>query len=372
MINEKSEKDNLSIILPTYNERDNICPLINKLLNLNAFYNLEILVIDDNSIDGTASLVRSIAQKDQRIRLVHRVDRTGLSSAIKEGFMNSTGSIVAVMDSDGQHEPDAIKEAIYKLNKDGLDLVIGSRFLGDSEIKGLSNRRKKGSSFANYFSRLSLSANYNNLTDFMSGCLVMKRESCVYYVHKVDVNGFKFLYELLAVSNGSLKVAEIGLTFQPRTYGKSKLDIAIFWDFLISLLHSLSLRILPRRAISFALVGATGVLVQLLSTEILTRSLQLDFVSALPYSVIVAATSNYLINNSLTFRSKRLKNWPLIKGLLKFLLVASLPVIANVGLATSFYNILDMNAFWSQMAGILVVFIWNYVASSKFVWNTPS
>ena len=98
----------------------------------------------------------------------------------------------------------------------------------------------------------------------------------------------------------------------------------------------------------------------------------MDFVSALPYSVIVAATSNYLINNSLPFRSKRLKNWPLIKGLLKFLLVASLPVIANVGLATSFYNILDMNAFWSQMAGILVVFIWNYVASSKFVWNTPS
>ena len=364
--------DNLSIILPTYNESKSILPIINTLLKFDSQYNLELLVVDDNSSDGTVSIVRSIAQKDRRVRLVHRLDRTGLSSAIKEGLLNANGDLVAVMDSDGQHEANAVIEALRKLKAKNLDLVVGSRFLIDSDIQGLSKRRLKGSSIANDFARISLPSNYSHLTDFMSGCLVMKREACIPYIYKVDVNGFKFLYELLAVSRGNLIVGESALVFQPRTHGISKLDIAVFWDFLISLLHSLSLRLLPRRAISFGLVGATGIAVQLLATEILTRVAGLDFVSALPFSVIIAATSNYLINNSLTFRSKRLKGWTLLKGLVKFLLVASLPVLANVGLASSFYTVLDLNTFWSQIAGILVVFIWNYVASSKFVWNTPS
>ena len=97
--------------------------------------------------------------------------------------------------------------------------------------------------------------------------------------------------------------------------------------------------------------------------------LNLDFEKALPFAVICAATSNYLINNSLTFRANRLRNFSLLIGLLKFLLVSTLPIIANVGLATTFYNNISTNTFLSQLAGIIVVFIWNYVASSKFVWN---
>ena len=118
-------------------------------------------------------------------------------------------------------------------------------------------------------------------------------------------------------------------------------------------------------------MGISGIFVQLISTEIIISILNLEFTRALPFSVLIAATSNYL-NNALTFRAKRLRNISLIKGLIKFLIVASLPVIANVGLATSFYNSFKVNSFWSQIAGIFVVFIWNYVASSKFVWNNPS
>ena len=110
---------------------------------------------------------------------------------------------------------------------------------------------------------------------------------------------------------------------------------------------------------------------QLSITQILMQIFGFNFESSIRLSVIAAATSNYLINNSLTFRSNRLHGILLFKGLLKFLLVASLPVIANVGLATAFYNIISSNTFLAQMAGILVVFIWNYVASSRFVWNTP-
>ena len=158
---------------------------------------------------------------------------------------------------------------------------------------------------------------------------------------------------------------------EPRAYGASKLDLAIFWDFLISFLHSLSFRLLPRRAISFALVGLSGVFVQLLVTQVLMLGHYLSFEKALPLAVVTAASSNYLINNALTFRFQRLKGLGLLRGLLKFLIVASLPVLANVGVASAFHRYVSTNLVGAQLAGILVVFVWNYAASSRFVWNTP-
>jgi len=190
-------------------------------------------------------------------------------------------------------------------------------------------------------------------------------------VRKVDVNGFKFLYEFLAISKGKLRASEIPLQFQPRTDGSSKLDVAIFWDFLISVLHNLSFRLLPRRAISFALVGASGVFVQLLATQLLMVMGQIKFEQALPIAVITAASSNYMINNALTFRFQRLKGVALIKGLFKFWIVASLPVLANVGVASAFHRFISTDLIGAQLAGILVVFVWNYAASSRIVWNSP-
>ncbi len=370
-MNMTTPKERLSIILPSYNERENIIPLIKKLLNFDEIFDLELLIVDDDSSDGTSTVVKELCKADPQVRLIRRVGRSGLASAIKEGLLDATGDLAVVMDSDGQHEPSAIKDALIKLKKNNLDLVSGSRFLNDSEILGLSQRRADGSSLANKFSRISLSRNYYHLTDYMSGFLVLNLQTCLPSIYKVDVGGFKFLYELLAVSKGNLKTGEIPLRFQPRTYGDSKLDLSIFWDFLISLLHSLSFRLLPRRAISFALVGLSGVIVQLTTTTILMTMLNMSFRHSLTVSVIAAATSNYLINNALTFRSNRLSGQALLKGLMKFLLVASLPVIANISLATTFYNVVARNEFWAQLIGIVVVFVWNYAASSRFVWNTP-
>jgi len=275
-----------------------------------------------------------------------------------------------VMDSDGQHEPGAVQRAIERLVDSDLDLVIGSRFHPEAEIHGLSGRRERGSTWANASACFSLPQPYSQLSDYMSGFFALRLEPLLPLIRAVDVNGFKFLYELLAVSKGRLRTAEVPLSFQPRSYGSSKLDLAIFWDFLISILHSLSLRLLPRRAISFGLVGLSGVVVQLLVTQILMLG-GLGFEQALPFAVVAAASSNYLINNALTFRFQRLQGLALLRGLLKFLLVASLPVLANVGLASAYYSFVSRDTLWAQLAGILVVFVWNYAASSRFVWNTP-
>ena len=359
----------ISFILPTHNEEKNIIPIIQKILNFDSRYEVEIIVIDDNSKDKTEFLVRQFSRENHKVRLISRLGRYGLSSAIKEGCLNASGDIIAVMDSDGQHEVDSVFNALDSLIKTKKDLIMGSRFLNKSSIKGLSKRREEGSNFANKLARISLSKNYENLTDYLSGCFVFRRDTCIKYIKLIDVNGFKFLYELLSLSKGKLNISEISLNFLPRRFGSSKLDIAVIWDFNISLIHSLLKRIIPRRAISFGLVGLIGIFVQLFVLYFLMWITNYQFIRVLPFAVISAATSNFLINNSLTFRNKRLKGSALLIGLFKFLLVSSLPVIANIGLVSSFYFYIYSNTLISQIAGIIVVFIWNYAASSKLVWN---
>jgi dolichol-phosphate mannosyltransferase len=288
----------VTIVLPTYNERGNIEPLLKQLWSLRQWFELEILVVDDDSADGTAELVRQLAHGETQLRLIRRVGRSGLASAIKEGLLDATGDIGVVMDSDGQHEPGSVRNAIETLLASQLDLVIGSRFHAEAQILGLSGRREKGFNWANASARFSLPRSYAQLTDYMSGFFALRLDTVLPLIRAVDVNGFKFLYELLAVSKGKLLAGEVPLSFRPRTYGSSKLDLAIFWDFLISILHSFSLRVLPRRAISFGLVGISGVAIQLLINQLLMVVGSLSFSQALPMAVISAASSNYLIRAS--------------------------------------------------------------------------
>ena len=362
----------ISIIIPTFNEVKNINSLIDKLVNLLKDIEYEIIVVDDDSPDGTADEVSKLMEINKNIQLISRFGRNGLSSAIKEGLIFAKGEYLIVLDGDGQHDASCVLDLITEIRESNADIVIASRFLNKSLLSGLSEKRSLGSKLANRAARISLSSKYQNLTDYLSGCFCINIRNTDSLIKKIEINGFKFLYELLALSKGRLLIKEIPLIFKERNYGKSKLDLAIIWDFLISIFHNISYRILPRRAISFGLVGISGVFVQLLITLTLTNIFLIEFKSALPFSVVCAATSNFLINNQLTFRSNRLRNLDLLRGLLKFLLVASLPVIANIGIATAFYQYISSDTFIAQLAGIAIVYAWNYLASSLFIWNNPS
>ena len=359
----------ISIVIPTFNEVKNIIPLLKKLISLINEYEYEIIVVDDDSPDGTSEEINKFIQNRQKIKLITRIGRSGLSSAIKEGLMFAKGKYLLVLDGDGQHEPSFLLNMINEIKNSQSDLVIGSRFLSSSNLEGLSNQRSLGSKIANKVARLSLPKNYSPLTDYLSGCFCINKENTSKLIRKIEINGFKFLYELLSLSKGKLLVKEVPLVFKERKYGNSKFDIAIVWDFLISILHNFTLRLIPRRAISFGLVGFSGVFVQLFITSFLTKIISIGFYNALPIAVVFAATSNFLINNQVTFRSNRLKNFSLLVGLFKFLIVASLPVIANVGITVAFYKYISTDTLIAQLAGIAIVYAWNYFASSLFVWN---
>ena len=359
----------ISIVIPTYNEVDNIIPLLKKLISLLNDFEYEIVVVDDDSPDGTSERVDQFMQGKKEIKLITRIGRSGLSSAIKEGLLFAKGQYLLVLDGDGQHETSFVLKMINEIKNNKNDIVIGSRFLSTSSLEGLSNGRSLGSKIANKVARISLDKNYSKLTDYLSGCFCMDSSLTRNLIRKIEINGFKFLYELLSLSKGKLNVKEVPLNFQERRHGNSKLDLAIIWDFIISIIHNFTFRIMPRRAISFGLVGLSGVFVQLFITYFLTNLLLLKFYDALPIAVISAATSNFLINNQVTFRSNRLKGSALLVGLLKFFLVASLPVIANIGITTAVYEYISADTLIAQIAGIAIVYAWNYLASSSFVWN---
>jgi dolichol-phosphate mannosyltransferase len=335
----------LSIVLPTFNERENIRPIAMQLLTLEKVYDLELIFVDDDSQDGTANEVRDIAHHHPCVRLIRRVGRSGLSSAIKEGILDATGDVVVVMDCDGQHEPSAVARTVDTLQQSGHDLVIGSRFHPEANIHGLSAKRERNSKFANDVARYSL-PRYRQLTDYMSGFFALRVDRCLAYVRDVDVSGFKFLYEMLAISKGRLRISEVPLTFMPRTAGESKLNIAVIWDLGVSILHTLLFRAIPRRAVGWS------------------------FEQAQIMAVVTAATSNYLINNVLTFRAQQLKGIFLLVGLLRFLMVTSLGMAANVGVSSAFFRQVSHQPLLALLAGIAVDFVWKYAASSRFVWNS--
>ena len=365
---------NLSVVLATYNEVEALGPMVQQLfrqLDREGGPLLEVIVVDDDSPDGTADVVRRISRRNSRVHLLLRCDHSGLSSAIRDGLLSASGDVAVVMDADGQHDPTVIHAAVALLEQQELDLVVGSRFHRDGRIAGLSAKRQSGSERANWLARRSLPT-YAHLSDLMSGFMVLRLATTREAIRRVNLAGFKFLYELLSVSEGKFKVREVPLNFRSRLAGSSKLDQAIIWDWLVSLLHTVTGRIMPRRAISFGLVGMAGMAIHA-SIFFVLRTLGWQFLYSQIVAVTLAAISNYLVNNILTFRARRLRGMALLIGLIKFLVVCSLGLIANIGVSTAIYlNMREAGiGILAVLAGIAVDFIWKYAASSRLVWNVP-
>ena len=355
----------LSIIVPTFNERDNIVEVIAAVSEALTGIAWEIIFVDDNSPDGTASVVRKIAQADPRVRCLHRVGRRGLSSACVEGIMATAAPIVAVMDADGQHDEQALRAMYDILAATDADLAVGSRYVDGGDVGAWDRNRLAMSRFATHLAnRVTGTA----LSDPMSGFFMIRRDAFLASVPRLSSIGFKILLDIVASGDRALKIVDVPYQFRLRQRGESKLDSMILWEFLLLLLDKSIGRFIPVRFISFALVGASGVFVHVGLLATLFKLLGIGFVDAEIAATLGAITTNYLLNNALTYRDQRLTGRKLLYGWISFNLVCMTGAIANIGIASRMFA---SNSMWlaDGLAGIAIGVVWNYAMSSMFTWN---
>jgi dolichol-phosphate mannosyltransferase len=355
----------LSIIVPTFNERDNITNLIAAISEMLPGISWEAIFVDDNSTDGTAAFVREIARADPRIRCLHRFGRRGLSSACVEGIMSTASQIIAVMDADGQHDESALRKMFQLLAATDADIVVGSRYVEGGSVSDWDRRRVAMSRFATYIANWIVGT---KLSDPMSGFFMMRRDTFLASLPRLSSIGFKILLDICSSSDRVLKIIDVPYQFRSRRRGESKLDSMVLWEFLLLLLDKSIGRYIPVRFISFALIGSSGVFLHVGILTLLFKILNTSFVVAQMAATFTAITTNFLLNNALTYRDQRLSGIKLWFGWISFNLVCSIGAVANVGIANWMYA---GNSMWlvDGLAGIAVGVVWNFAMSSIFTWN---
>jgi dolichol-phosphate mannosyltransferase len=356
----------LSIIVPTLNERDNIKGVIAAVADALPNVAWEIVFVDDDSPDGTASVVREIAQGDPRVRCLHRFGRRGLSSACVEGIMSTASPIIAVMDADRQHDEHALLQMFETINSIGADIVVGSRYV---EGGGVGDWNRSRAAMSRFATRITNWITGTTLSDPMSGFFMLRRDVFLRALPRLSTIGFKILLDISASSGSALKVVDLPYKFRSRKYGVSKLDSTVLWEFLLLLLDKRIGRYIPTRFISFALIGGSGVFVHVAILALLFKIVGIGFATAQTAATFTAITTNYLLNNALTYRDQRLRGMKLLAGWLSFNLVCAIGAFANVGIANWMFA---YNSMWliSGLAGIAVGVVWNYAMSSIFTWRT--
>lgn len=355
----------LSVVVPTFNERDNVVALYQKLTAALKGIAWEVIYVDDNSPDGTSDVVRELAAVDPRVRCIRRVGRRGLSGACIEGILASSAPCAAVMDADLQHDETRLPAMLGLLESNAADLVVGSRYIEGGSADSFDKQRAGFSMLATSVAKKLLRI---EIADPMSGFFMIRRDRFERLAPELSTQGFKILLDVIATARGALRVREIPYTFGSRLHGESKLDSMVALDFLGLVLAKLTHDAVSLRFLLFALVGSVGVVVHFVGLFVALEVLAWPFPHSQAFGAILAMTSNFLLNNFLTYRDQRLKGLGIVRGLLIFYLVCSVGLLANVGVAFSVY---DQKPIWwlAGAAGALMGVVWNYAVSSLFVWR---
>jgi len=355
----------LTIVVPTFNEHDNIVPLLERLNAVLAGISWEAIFVDDDSSDGTAEAVRAAGRRDTRVRCIQRIGRRGLAGACIEGILASSAPYVAVMDADLQHDEAILPQMIEVLRGGGCDVVVGSRYVEGGGVGDWSAQRQRASSLATRLARLVTKA---DIADPMSGFFMLRRSVFEGVMRGLSTQGFKILLDILATANAPLRITEIPYQFRQRVAGESKLDTLVAWEFAMLLADKLVGHIVPVRFLLFAIIGGLGVFVHMGVLAAGLKLFGLAFVPAQTIAAVVAMTANFLLNNLFTYADRRLKGWRVLRGLVSFYVICSFGAAANVGVAS--YLFAQQQVWWvAGIAGIIVGSVWNYAVSSIFTWQ---
>jgi dolichol-phosphate mannosyltransferase len=355
----------LTVVVPTYSERDNIGEVVRRLTETLDGVEWEVVFVDDDSPDGTSVVAKSIGSRDGRVRCIRRVGRRGLSGACIEGILSSSAPIVAVMDADLQHDETVLPQMLEAI-RSGSDLAVATRYTaGGSATEGLSPIRKWGSELA---TRMAGSFIGTQVSDPMSGFFMIRREIVEKHAVSLAGEGYKVLMDILWTAGKSLKVSEVSYRFRERHAGESKLDTLVTFDYLGLLFSKMFGGVLPVRFLMFGAVGVSGIVVHLLTLQYAISILHLPFAGAQFAAVMVAMTWNFVINNRLTYRDARLTGWRWVTGLLMFYAACSIGSVGNVGVASWIYSF-HATAWVAGLAGALMGAVFNYAISSALIWK---
>ncbi len=355
----------LAIVLPTYNERKNLIPILSCLRNALPGIDYEVVIVDDDSADSTAATARFLAQQDDRVRVLQRIGRRGLASAAVEGMLATSAPFLLVMDADLQHDERIIPSMLEKMKQENLDVVVATRNAEGGSMGDFAAERV-GLSRAGRF--LSAAVCKVPVTDPMSGFFLVRSEYFHRVVHNLSCVGFKILVDLLASARGPVKVGEVGFRFRSRVHGESKLDILVGLEYLELLLHKLTRGIVPVSYLLFGLMGSIGACCNFLLAALFSYSLHMEFKAAQLAGALITIAINFLLNNKLTFRAARLRGKRLVTGLVIFYLCCSIGLFAQVEVATALHAT-GINWVAATLAGIAVGSVWNYSTAFLFVWQ---
>ena len=376
MNNAKQSKAQVSIIIPTYNESENIIQVLKSIgEHLPEDIATEALVVDDNSPDGTGKIVEDYINDPQNkagytVNVIHRKTKSGLSSAVLRGIEHATGDTIVVMDSDFSHPPKIIPRLIEEIKRSGCDIAIASRYAAGGAVKGWTLKRKLLSSTATRIARKGLGINES---DPMSGFFAFKRK--IIEGLKLDAIGYKMLLEILVKTKGAT-VREIPYTFTNRMYGSSKLDSSTMFDYARSVwkLYRFgktaekneardSVRFLSKAA-RFYTVGASGLLLNyLVSLLFADAGMNFWYIHATIIGIMFSMSSNFVLNKIWTFGDRNFEIKSTLTQYGKFIGFSSLGAIVQLGIV---YILVDSYQLLYPVALVLAVAT---AASSNFILN---
>ena len=379
---ETRKNPQISIILPTYNESQNILNVlksIGEIIPKNIF--AQAIVVDDNSPDGTAKIVEDYLKNVKKIAgytvdIIHRKTKNGLSSAILSGIQHASGDTIVVMDSDLSHPPQVIPKMIETLKKYKCDMVIASRYISDGNITGWNKKRKLISKVATIIAKKGLGIKTN---DPMSGFFAFRKG--IIKELNFDAIGYKILLEILVKKRG-LDVKEIPYTFQNRKFGSSKLDSSTIIDYIRSVwkLYRFgksmesneernSVKFLSKAG-RFYTVGASGFVINYLISLIFSGGLtEIWYLHANILGIITSMTSNFILNKWWTFNDRDFSVKKTISQYSKFITFSSIGALVQLGVVFSLVDNYNWIYTTALGIGVLTGAFSNFILNKKWTFK---
>jgi dolichol-phosphate mannosyltransferase len=346
----------LGIVVPVFRGGETVRPLVERLRAALDGIDWELICVDDNSPDDTASVVAAIGEDDPRVRSIRRVGRNGLAQTCVVAMLASRAHAVAMMDVDVSRNLALPRDMLERLRRGDVDVVVASRERGSGHW--LRSMVRKGLIAV---TRRSLAT---GISDPTSDVFMMRREALEALTPSLSSLGYQILLDLIATAHGRLRIAEL-----PRDTGDTehRSELKLTLELLALILAKVTGDAVSIRFLLFCLVGLSGLGVHLAALDVALLAM-LPFTLAQTAATIVAMIWNFSLNNAVTYGDQRLTGWSYLTGLLRFMIICGIGAMSNVGVASWIYA--NDNTWWiAGLGGALMGAVWNYAVSSVFVWR---